>query len=116
VSWDARLFLKVKARILSLFIVCAYLVVIVAGYVRNQANQESLNEYLWKFFAFAVWILLALACIWFGDEMGSSLGSYRVLDWISKSTIPTVVFLGWVLLLLPLVVFAVSAILKKSPI
>jgi hypothetical protein len=49
----------------------------------------------------AMYLLLPMACIWFGEEMGAFTGVMRGQSIDAESPGCLVAFLGWVLLLLP---------------
>lgn len=81
-------------RIASLSIVAIYL--LTAYLLRGPVLSLKLLMYL----------ILALACIWFGDEMGSFTGySWTGNINISRQSPGGIVrFFGWVLLILPAVI------------
>jgi hypothetical protein len=53
-------------------------------------------------FAVILWILLALALIWFGDELGEYMGTMKGSLVTAKSPGSLVRFFGWLFLLAPL--------------
>lgn len=57
-----------------------------------------------------LFLLLPLACIWFGEAMGNYIGpAFGVRPHITKESPGCLVtFMGWVLLALPLVLFIIS--------
>ena len=58
----------------------------------------------------AIYLLLPLLCIWFGDEMGNYIGSLPGPA-INKPTPGCFVRIGgWVLLLFPVIVVVIAAI------
>lgn len=61
-----------------------------------------------------LFLLLPLACIWFGEAMGNYIGpAFGVRPHITKESPGCLVtFMGWVLLILPLVLFIVSYLTK----
>jgi hypothetical protein len=77
-------------RILSLVVVCVYAIMVArAG---EPADVIGL-----------IWLLLPLACIWFGDLLGEHLTQSMFAPFHSMSRSPgcLVALMGWVLLLLP---------------
>lgn len=65
------------------------------------------SELLLKILLF---LLLPLACIWFGEAMGSYTGpTFGIRPHITKESPGCLVtFIGWILLILPLVLFIIS--------
>ena len=52
--------------------------------------------------------MLALACIWFGDELGDYIGPAGKHHYIDKTTPGIIIqIFGWILLFLPLVVYLI---------
>lgn len=97
-----------SSRGLSLLVASAYLLmVLIAGLLQP---FPSIKEVLGLLLIIGAGVLLPLACIWFGDELGDYLGTFpgpavtrRTPGWMVKTA-------GWFLLLLPaiavLVVYA----------
>jgi len=78
-------------RALSLIIALFYLLWIYTATGRGEMVLKTLG-----------FLVLCLACIWFGEEMGSYTGYTGLGRKISRTTPGSmVVFMGWVLLLLP---------------
>ena len=62
-------------------------------------------------FRVAMFLILPLACIWFGDEMGQYTGVAFGRGAITSETSGGfVVFGGWLLLVVPIVIAIISAI------
>jgi len=61
---------------------------------------------------FLMWLLLPLSCIFFGEAMGAFVGG-RLTRIRRTSPSSFVVFIGWILLLLPLIVVAIVFFSKK---
>ena len=97
-----------KSRLLSLLAAAFYLGLIVQIWVKRPTPAASGLS-----IALALWVLVALVCIWFGEGFGPWIGSYRMLDAVGKSTFPTVVLLGWVLLVMPLIVLLLALLLRR---
>ena len=57
----------------------------------------------------AMFLVLPLACIWYGDELGSYTGVMRGQAITAETPGCLVRFAGWLLLLLPLIIGAMSA-------
>jgi hypothetical protein len=66
-------------------------------YFRNRLPKGSVGGLLLA-------ILLPLACIWYSDKIGSALGSGRNPE-LNPDWSIFVRFVGWVLLLLPTLIF-----------
>ncbi|HEX6648793.1 MAG TPA: hypothetical protein VF075_04625 [Pyrinomonadaceae bacterium] len=87
------------SRTLSLVIAVIYLLVV--GF---STQPRSLTSILGDLLLTAAALLLPLACIWFGDEMGNYVRTVRGPA-INKPSPGWMVKLGgWVLLLLPVVI------------
>lgn len=56
-------------------------------------------------------LILPLACIWFGDELGGYTGTIKLIP-VSQSPGGLVKFLGWVLLLSPIFIGTIFVINK----
>jgi len=80
-----------RARIISLIIACIY--IIMAFFVGETGFWIYVLGYL----------ILPLACIWFGDEMGGYTGFWRGIP-LRQTPGGFIRFMGWVLLLLPTVI------------
>ena len=90
-------------RILSLIIASAY--VIVTFLSSWFAPPRSLKASIGGVLLVCAFLILPLVCIWFGEEIGDYTGLLPGPG-INKRTPGSLVkFGGWVLLLLPLVVF-----------
>jgi hypothetical protein len=61
----------------------------------------------------AGFLTLPLACIWYGDEMGSYVGVIRGQAITAQTPGCLVRFGGWLLMLLPLVIGAIVLIKEK---
>ena len=85
-------------RVLSLIIAVVYLVV--GGF-----SATSKGKLLGALLIVGVWVLLPLACIWFGDELGEYIGAFPGPGINRKSPAWMVKAGGWVLLLLPAIIF-----------
>jgi hypothetical protein len=83
---------RIINRVLSAAVAAAYLI---AGYVGG--GPPLLIKWV-------LYLLLPLACIWFGEELGAYKGSWGAQSINSESPGCLVAFLGWVLLLSPLFV------------
>lgn len=59
-------------------------------------------------FMMAMFLLLSLAMIWFGDEMGT--GRLTMLSWVRTTPGSIVRVFGWILLLLPFFVFLLVSV------
>jgi hypothetical protein len=85
-------------RALSLIIAAVYLVV--SGFSAN-SKAKVLADLL----IVGGSLLLPLACIWFGDELGEYIGTFPGPAINRKSPAWMVKLGGWVLLLLPAIIF-----------
>jgi len=56
-----------------------------------------------------IFLTLPLACIWFSEEMGSYTGVMRGQQMTSTSPGCVVAFMGWLLLLLPIIMGVIQA-------
>jgi len=95
------LYKVMKSRILSLVVIIIYLF---TAYIFG-GGELFLRTFLF--------VLLPFVCIWFGDEMGEITGvsGMRIGSIITeKSPGNMVVFMGWVLLLLPIIILLFQAI------
>ena len=97
-----------KSKLLSLLFAALYLRLIAQIWVKQPGSPGPGLS-----IALAVWVLVSLLCIWFGEGFGPWIGSYRMLDSVDGSGFPTVVLLGWVLLLMPLVVWLLALLLRR---
>ena len=79
-------------KIISLIISVIYLVV---AYIYG--GTEDLLKFL-------LFLMFPLACIWFGDEMGGWTGTIKLHLVTSQSPGCLVRFMGWILLLLPVII------------
>lgn len=57
-----------------------------------------------------IFLVLPMTCIWFGDEMGRYTGTFRLQSITSQTPGCFVRFMGWVLLLFPLIIGILYAI------
>jgi len=85
-------------KIISLIISIIYLVV-----AYTYRGAEDLLRLL-------LFLMLPLACIWFGDEMGRWTGTIRLHLVTSESPGCLVRFMGWILLLLPAIIGIISIV------
>lgn len=94
-----------KGKFASLVVVLIYLLLLTLPAVGVKADFGDVL----KFLAFTI---LPLACIWFGDALGGYTGFSRPLGPRITNTTPGsfVVFLGWVILLFPLIVGIIKAL------
>jgi len=92
-----------KSRILSIIIAVAYLVI---------SYFAGGGEALWRI---AVFLILPLACIWFGSDMGGYTGlNFYTRPAITQTTPGCfVAFAGWMLLLLPGILLFVIWLTEK---
>ena len=96
------------SRLLSLVVAGFYLIFWLVGCLTGElaggfkggAGSESLKT----LFGLLGYLALPLACIWFGDEMGEWTGTMRLHQITSSSPGNIVAFMGWILLLLPVIV------------
>jgi len=88
-------------RILSLLIAIAYLVI---GCLQARSAAQLFATLLLLSGA----LLLPLACIWFGDELGEYVGVLPGPSINRKSPAWMVKLGGWVLLLLPVIIFFIT--------
>lgn len=94
------------SRILSLVVAGIYLVFPIAVYLCGDKEACRGLEYMLAF------LVLPLACIWYGDELGELLGiKYGLVSAPSPGW--AVMFMGWVILLLPLIIGIVYAVMNK---
>jgi hypothetical protein len=95
------------SKILSLLVAGVYLLVPLTAYLGG--DQEALEG----FFKTVLFLLLPLACIWFGDEMGDWMGTIRLHAVTSLSPGSLVKFMGWVILFLPVIMLIVATITDR---
>ena len=93
----------ITARSVSLLIVLAYL-----AFALVAASQGPVNEAIGSVIVTMAYLLLPLACIWFGDEMGDYIGTLpgpainrRSPGWMVKIG-------GWFLLFFPVLIFFIG--------
>ena len=96
------------SRLLSLIVAGLYLSVQLIAYLIGEFEGETQGESVKSFLGLSAWLLLALSCIWFGDEMGNYMGWIGHARVTSLSPGSLVKFMGWVLLLLP-ILFSIIA-------
>ena len=94
----------ITARSISLLIVLAYL-----AFALVAASQGPKHQAIGAVIAVVAYLLLALACIWFGDEMGDYVGilpgpatnrrspgwMVRIGGWFLLFFPVLIVFIGW---------------------
>jgi hypothetical protein len=95
------------SRLLSLILAGIYLLVPLVYYFSG--DEESLES----FFNVLAFLVLPMVCIWYGDEMGEWMGTMRLHQITSISPGWAVVFMGWIVLSLPVLMFIVSMITDK---
>jgi len=93
----------ITSRSLSLLVVLAY-----AAFALFGGSHRSATAAVGAVLLTLVYMLMPLACIWFGEEMGDYIGSLpgpainrRTPGWMVKIG-------GWFLLLLPVIIFLFS--------
>ena len=91
-------------RALSLVVAAGYLVLVYIG--------GGFSPALLMVLAF---LTLPLACIWFGEEMGSFLGLVSLIQMTSQSPGCLVRFMGWILLFFPVIVILIAKMLGFEP-
>jgi hypothetical protein len=101
-----------KSRLLSLVVAGVYLVILVIAYLVGVFDDETQEDVVKGVLGVVVWILLSLACIWFGDEMGEGLIGARFGLISSPSPGWAVKFIGWILLLLPVAMVIIMAAMR----
>ena len=87
-------------RLLSLVVAACYLVF---GYLAGGGFTPILLGVLG-------FLALPLACIWFGEEMGSFLGLRSLIQMTAESPGCLVRFMGWLLLLFPALLILIGLI------
>ena len=93
-----------KSRFLSLIVALGYLI---AAYFGGGW------ELVWRA---AIFLILPLACIWFGDEMGSYTGIGTGRGAITSTTPGWLVALGgWLLLLMPVIAATIGMLSRIKP-
>ena len=93
-------------RWLSLFIAIIYILFFVFPIVLNKESGEISNQDIAEgAFGLLFWLALSLGCIWFGEELGEGLigATFGLVS--SSSPGWAVRLMGWILLLLPAVIF-----------
>jgi len=92
-----------KTKIISLLIAAIYIIAFIYVFSVDEEHnarrpeEESLSE---NIAGVIIFLMISLACIWWGDELGEVIGGrYRLIS----STSPgwAVKLMGWALLLLP---------------
>jgi hypothetical protein len=85
------------SKILSLLVAGVYLLIPIVMYICG--NQEAFEGIVMVL----IYLVLPMACIWYGDELGGLTG---IKYGLVSSTSPGwgVEVIGWLLLLLPLIV------------
>ena len=89
-----------KDKFISLIITFVYIVI--AGFISSDNSRYSLKSVdQWSQFT-AVILIPSLACIWFGEVLGKVYGTIRLQQITKETPGCLMIFLGWVLLLLPI--------------
>lgn len=89
-----------RSRVISLIIACSC---IILAFLMG-------NSYDWlRVFGF---VILPLACIWFGDELGGYTGFVQLIP-VRQTPGCFIRFAGWILLLLPVIIGIVYAVSNK---
>lgn len=110
-------FLKLKksnmeiSKIISLLIAAVYVIAFIFAFAVNEERDAKWEENLFKgAFSLIIWLMLSLGCIWLGDELGEGLigAKYGLVS--SPSPGWAVKLMGWVLLVLPALVFIIFCI------
>jgi hypothetical protein len=101
----AKWILDDRGKRLSLAVAIIYFAVAIIG------RYEAV-----VFFQLFGFLLLPLACIWFGDQMGKYTGFSSIgQPYINKESPGCLVTLvGWILLLLPVLAGIISALVNKE--
>lgn len=94
------------SRIFSLIVAGVYLVVSLVACLGGE--QEALKGVVYLL----SYLVLPIACIWYGDEMGSWTGTMRLHGITSASPGCIVVIMGWILLILPVVAGIIMAVIE----
>ena len=102
------------SRLISLFVAGLYVLILLAMCLVGDFGDQSQREIVESFLGLLVWLLLSLACIWYGDEMGEGLIGARCGLISSPSAGWAVKFVGWVLLFLP-ILLSIIAITSIKP-
>jgi hypothetical protein len=97
------------SKILSLVVAGIYLAVPLLAYLIEK-DEEALKAFI----VIIGFLVLPLACIWFGDEMGDWGGTMRLRAITSSSPGIFVVVMGWVILLLPVFIYFISTWTQKA--
>jgi hypothetical protein len=97
-----------KSRLLSLIVAGCYLICIAVFYF--QGKFQSIPDTATAIIILLIWIAVSLLCIWGSDEIGQHLGSGQTRGFITPQWGIFVRFVGWVLLLLPAVIFIAKKI------
>lgn len=97
-------------RLLSLIIAGFNVFGLIIAYLGGAFDGESQHYIIECFLGLFVWLLLSLSCIWFGDEMGNLIIPYNLGRIGSPSPGCMVRFMGWVLLLLPVILVLVKVL------
>jgi hypothetical protein len=94
------------SRWLSLSIAIIYILFFVFPLVLNRDSDEISNRDIAEgAFGLLFWLALSLGCIWFGEELGEGLVGARFGLVSFPSPGWAVQLMGWILLLLPAVIF-----------
>ena len=96
------------SRLISLVIAALYVVAFVCAFVVGAERDAEWEEDIFRgAIGVIFWLALSLGCIWFGDELGEGLIGAMFRGMIISSPSPgwAVKLMGWILLLLPAVIF-----------
>ena len=99
------------SRLLSLIVVGLYLFAIFFPYLTGESDDKLLEVVGLRAI---IWLILSLACIWFGDEMGEYMGWAGHGMITSPSPGGLVKFMGWLLLVLPGLIFIFVEVIYKK--
>ncbi|MBN2314637.1 MAG: hypothetical protein JXM79_11960 [Sedimentisphaerales bacterium] len=94
-------------KLISLLVGVLYIITLVFLIMmdRDHASKQEVFERLFYVVGgMLVWLGLSLACIWWGDELGEGLIGAKFGLISSMSSGWLVKFVGWVLLLVPIIV------------
>ena len=94
------------SRFLSLVIAAGYLSIILFA-----PGAESIRSRVGLLLITVGYLVLPLACIWFGEEMGNYMGTFPGPAINRRTPGCLVSGAGWVLLLFPVIVVLIMAIL-----
>ena len=95
------------SRLLSLIVIGLYPLGLFFCYLGGEFKNESQETVL----GLLGWFALCIACIWFGDEMGG-WAEHGMINSPSPGSI--VAFMGWLLLVLPGLIFIFVKVIYKK--